>query len=109
MNSRTKGHSFERAVANILKVLFPKAKRGLSQTRVGNEVSDVEGTPYWVECKRHKKCNIQEAFTQAETDRDDRNPVVISKDDHGPILVTMSIDTFLILSQYYVIKDSGRC
>lgn len=59
-NSIRKGKAFERLVANLLKEVWPEAKRGLSQTRDGAECADVEVPKYWIECKKWK------AFTQAD-------------------------------------------
>lgn len=87
--SRTKGANFERLLANLLKPVWPEAKRGIGQARSGGEVADVEGTPYWVEAKRHKKCSIKAAWRQAVEATDGRPPLVITKDDRGPILVTL--------------------
>ena len=49
---RRKGAVWEREGAQALRVLFPSARRGLSQVRSGREEPDIEGTPYWVEAKR---------------------------------------------------------
>lgn len=89
--SRTKGHAFERLIARRF-----GTKRGLGQAR-GAEVCDVEGTRFWLECKRMKRCNIQAAYAQALGDTDGRPPVAITKDDRGPVLVTLSLDHFMEL------------
>ena len=39
--SRNKGARFERAIANKLKPIFPKAVRGVGQTQSGANGSDV--------------------------------------------------------------------
>lgn len=85
--SRRKGSAFEREIANALKPYFPKARRGIGQARSGGEVCDVEGTPYWIETKRHKRCSIPAAWRQACEATDGRPCLVISKDDGGPVLV----------------------
>jgi len=87
-NSRRKGHNFERATAIALKELWPEAKRG-QQYVSGNEQPDVDGTPYWVECKCGKRTNIKAAVKQATEASDGRPIVVISKNDREPVLVTM--------------------
>lgn len=97
--SRQKGAAFERLIANMLKVLWPEAKRGLGQARSGGEVADAEGTPWWVEAKRWKRCNIQAAYKQAMEATDGRPALVITKDDYGPILVTMHWDSFVQLAR----------
>lgn len=88
--SRTKGHAWERYVARFLRPLWPEAKRGWQQ-RDGAEQCDVEGTPYWIECKRMKRVNVQGALTQALNDTDGRPVVLIWKDDHGQPWVAMEL------------------
>lgn len=94
--ARRKGHNFEREIANTLKPIFEKARRGF-QAREGTEFCDVEGTPYWIECKRCKRVSVRAAYDQAVRDSDGREPVVISKEDRGMPLVTMHLETFLEL------------
>lgn len=98
-HSRTKGQVFERAVAAMLRDVYPDAERGLSQSRGGDECSDVENTPWHVETKHHRNVSIQAAYRQAVKDTDGRPPIVISRDNRGPVLVTLGIDTFLRLCE----------
>lgn len=93
--SRDKGAAFERDIANQLKPQFEGARRGIGQARSASEVCDVEGTPFWIECKRHKKVSIQAAVEQAKQATDGRPVVVISKDDYGRVLVTAEMETFI--------------
>ena len=92
--SRTKGVSFERWTATELRQLWPEAKRGW-QAREGTEQCDVEGTPYWVECKRMKRVNVQAAVLQAAADTDGRPILVVHRDDHKPAMVTMHLCDWL--------------
>ncbi len=113
--SRLKGHNWEREVANILKPIFPDAKRGF-QTRGGtSEEPDVEGTPFYIECKRMKRCNPIAALRQAEvalykeTDEgtirvDDRAPLAVCKSDRQKATVTMYLDDFLPLIRSIYVK-----
>jgi hypothetical protein len=94
---RTKGATFERLIANRLKEFFPSARRGIGQARSAKEVCDVEGTPYWMELKHHVRVNIQAAWRQAIAQRDDREPVVISKNNNEEPLATISLELFLKL------------
>jgi len=87
--SRRKGANFERQVANLLRPLFPSSRRGIGQARSAGEVADVEGTPFWIECKRHKRCRIPAAMRQAQEATDGRPCLVVAKDDYGPIRVTL--------------------
>ena len=98
--SRTKGHTFERWVANAFKTVFPDARRGL-QYRDPREC-DVEGTPLRVECKRLKLVHSRDivgALMQAKGDgerhEDDRLCIAVTKADRRETLVHMTFDTFL--------------
>jgi len=104
--SRTKGHSFEREMARLFKAYFPEAKRGL-QTRGGTaEAPDVEGTPFYIECKRMRRCNIRGALRQAEAGaytvtgggtfkRDPRPPIAICKNDREKAVVAIYLEDFM--------------
>jgi hypothetical protein len=91
--SRNKGAAWERQVANELKPYFPNARRGLGQARSAGEVSDVEGTPWWVECKRMKRCSIEAAWRQAEAATDGRPILVVTRDDRAEALATLMMPT----------------
>lgn len=107
-SNRTKGHSFEREVAQLFRELWPEAKRGL-QTRGGSkEAPDVDGTPFFIEAKRGKKTNIKAALEQAyvachePTEAgtaviDTRPPLAICKDDRRRATATMYLDDFMEL------------
>jgi hypothetical protein len=86
--SRNKGANFERLIANTLKPYWPGARRGIGQARSSKEVADVEGTPYWIECKRQKRCSIKAAIRQAEAATDGRPIWVITKNDKEPVMIT---------------------
>lgn len=96
-SSRRKGHDYERALAATLRSVWPEARRGISQTRDGSDVPDVEGTPYWVEAKRGKRVAIRAAYDQAVEAADGRPPVVVSREDRSPPLVTMGLEDWLDL------------
>jgi hypothetical protein len=64
--SKRKGAGFEREIANELKEIYPTAKRGIGQMRSSAEVADVDGVPFWVECKRQQRVNIHAAVRQAK-------------------------------------------
>lgn len=92
--SRTKGHAFEREVAKELQPLYPSARRGLSQPRNGREVPDVEGTPWWIECKRGNSATLPQAVKQAKEATDGRLPIVFVRRDRERSLVVMDVDDF---------------
>ena len=55
-NSRRKGHSFERLVANLLKPLYPNARRHLEfQVGEANGVDISNTGSYKIQCKRLAK------------------------------------------------------
>lgn len=107
--SRTKGKVWERAVAAMLRPIFgdDEVKRGW-QSRAGNEQCDVEGTPFWIECKCGTTVDMRAAMRQAMRDADCRPPVVIAKDERkppgwrvgdpgAPALVVMRLEDWLSL------------
>lgn len=99
LRSRRKGASFERKIANTLKALWGNARRlGHAQSgngRVEEGCPDVEGTPFFVECKHGKKPNIPGAYKQAVEATDGRPPLVITRRDGEDILVTMKLEDWL--------------
>lgn len=95
--SRTKGKVWERAVALMLRPLFGDAvKRGF-QSRSGRDGCDVEGTPYWVECKHGILVNLRAALRQAVADSDGRPPLIVAKDNRSEPLVVMRLADWLAL------------
>lgn len=97
--SRDKGAGFERAVADVLRIVWPDAKRGLQQSRCAKEAPDVTGTPYWVECKVGAKPNILGAFDQAKEATDGRPVLVVTKVDRHEPLVTLALVDFIKLCE----------
>ena len=104
--ARVKGASFEREIAKLLaEKTGLDAKRGLGQARLGgSEVADVEIDHIHIEAKRQIKCNIKAAMKQAINDSTNKKkpPVVITKDDFEPILVTMLFDDWVAFFNSYL-------
>ena len=96
--SRTKGHSFERLCVSLLRPLYPDAKRGL-QTQGGTKsCPDVDGTPYYIECKKQRKQpNAVAALRQSAQGSDGRIPVAITAKDRDEPVVTMFLSDWLAL------------
>lgn len=91
---RMKGKRVERAVAELIRRVFPDAKRGW-QSRSGRDACDIDGTPYWIEVKGGKCPNPRAALKQAIADTDGRTPVVIVKDDRCEPFVVMRLSDWL--------------
>lgn len=99
--SRDKGARWELWVANWLKSIFPRARRGVGQSRHGSDASDVENTPFWIECKNGKQPNHRGAIRQAEEATDGRPVIAICNDcvvgnrsREQTAYVTMRLSTF---------------
>lgn len=108
--SRNKGAQWERDTARALSVVFSGACRGVGQARAGSNLADVEGTPFWVECKVGKLTNPRAAVVQGEGNTDGRPVVAVCKDNSegagrpAETWVCMRFDTWLDL----VRKAYGR-
>lgn len=100
--SRSKGARGEREVSKILQDHFPdlEIRRGI-QNRTGGDASDVEGSPLHVEVKYGKKVRLRAALDQAVQDsqRTQRPPVVIAKEDRKEHVVYMRLSDFLPMAQ----------
>jgi Holliday junction resolvase len=94
INSRAKGARFEREIANILKNMGIKARRG--QQFSGLEGEDVVTNLSWhVECKAVQNLNVQNAYEQSLRDsKEGTTPVVIHKKNRKPIMITMRLEDF---------------
>jgi hypothetical protein len=92
-SQREKGKRGERAAAKVLSLIFPDAARSHSQS-TGALEPDVKYTPYFIEVKVGARPPILQGFRQARKDTDGRPPLVLSKQDRGEWLVTMSLDEF---------------
>lgn len=103
--NRRKGHDFERDVAKRHRDCgFVGAKRGL-QTREGGEAPDVDGTPYWIECKAGARPNIVGAYQQAVAATDGRPVVIWTKQDRKETLVTVSVKLWYATIRHVVHAD----
>ncbi len=105
---RVKGCTYERVLATKFRPLYPEARRGIGQARSAKEVSDVDGTPWWVEAK-HQQCpNIWAAMAQAVAATDGRPPLVVAKRNGGVELAVMRLDDFIeVLDELKVQRAEG--
>jgi hypothetical protein len=94
-SQRRKGAGWERELAKLFRAIYPGAKRGIGQARSAKEVSDVEGTPYWIEAKCGARTNPRAALRQAQECTDGRPVLVVCKDDHQEPFVVMPLEQFL--------------
>jgi hypothetical protein len=101
--SRRKGAKYERVITNLLRCLWPEAKRGIGQERAGSEIADVTGVPrFWVQTKHGKFVSIRDALIQAEAElresgRIDRVPLAIVRFDGESDIASMRLGDFLLL------------
>jgi hypothetical protein len=95
---REKGRRGEQELARIFRSRLPRLaeriKRGW-QTRLGSDDPDVNGLPWWVECKVGKAPNILAALRQADKASDGRPSVACTKKDYGEWLVTLRLSDWL--------------
>jgi hypothetical protein len=97
--SRTKGHNFERLVANLLKPYFPDAKRQLEyQEGLGR---DLQGTgDFSIQCKVGKSFKIENALGEAVEKK--KIPLAVTKRDREDIVVSMYWKDFEFLLVSYL-------
>lgn len=98
MNSRDKGASGERELANILKTYGFDARRG-QQYCGSNGDADVIGlNGIHIECKRVERLNVSDAMRQSINDaKQGEIPTVFHRKNREQWLVTMQLDDFMSL------------
>lgn len=96
MNSRNKGASFERKLANILSEYGYECRRG-QQYCGANGDADVVGLPnIHIEAKAVERLNIYDAMHQSIREaREGELPVVMHKKNRHDILVTMTLKDWM--------------
>ena len=101
INSKKKGASGERELANKLKDYGYQTRRG--QQFSGIEGEDVVGLDYiHIECKRVERLNLEDAMLQAKRDSKDKKPAVFHRKNNHKWLVTMELDDWIELyNEYY--------
>lgn len=87
--------------------MFETAKRGIGQARSGGEVADVEVPFLWVEAKKHQRVQILAALEQAiaasgASSGAYRIPLVVSREDRGREIVTLTLEDFLAIVEGWV-------
>lgn len=93
--SRVKGHSFEREVANLLRPIFPEARRKLEYQWQTASGVDLDNTGiYKIQCKRSRSTI---PIRKIKEIKEDGVHVLISKKDHEEIMATLYFTDFLKL------------
>lgn len=107
INSRAKGATGEREIANILKEEYGYDTRRGQQFCGINGDADVVGIEgLHLEIKRVEKLNLDEAYAQSVRDsKDNEIPVVVHRKNRQKWKVTLSLEDFMLLWRYY--EDYG--
>ena len=106
-NSRAKGASGERELANILKGYGYTARRGQQYCGANGDADVVGLDGIHIECKRVERLNIDDAIEQAIADaKAGELPAVFHRKNRKPWLVTMTLDDWIVL--YKVFKMLGK-
>jgi hypothetical protein len=108
--AQQKGTTFEREVANAFKPLFPKAQRMFGQSREGNEMPDVGGTPFWIECAKGSTNAIHDKLRQgleasSTSEGPSRGKPVVVVSHHGGTTETMAT---MRLADFLEVLDALR-
>lgn len=96
---RNKGKRGEYIARDLLRKVWPEAERGAQQSRTGDCMADVEGTPYWTEVKFQQAPSIHKALLQAQAATDGRPVLIMSKRNREPMLVTMLAEDWIELAK----------
>jgi hypothetical protein len=97
-SQRDKGKRGERECVNWIKEIYPDARRSANQSG-GAAQPDVDGTPYWVECKSGKSIGLWAALKQAMEDRklakDPRPCMLYLARTNGERVIVMRAEDFM--------------
>ncbi len=102
---RRKGHDWERAVAKMLRAVFPNARRTGDGLRGTN---DLAGIPFAVECKAGGPAKRPYAALDQAIENSDGGlyPVAICKRDRRPpVAMMLLVDWFELVREW---KERGR-
>jgi len=103
--ARTKGHSFERAVAQAFRCVYPNARRHLEyQDEECTGVDLAHVGPFRVQCKKLKGYAPISCIEEAEHDRDfGEIPLLVTAADGKEAMAVLPLDALLTL-----LKDLKR-
>jgi hypothetical protein len=103
--SRTKGHDFERKIAQRFRVIFPRSRRQLEYNEMDCNGVDLADTGrYLIQCKRKKKYANPSAIAEIQVKDPSEIPVLITKADHKPPLAILPLEHLIEL----IAKYEGR-
>ncbi len=95
--SRTKGHSFEREMANLFRLVFPDARRQLEYHVKDANGVDLQGTGrYRVQCKRCKKYASITAINEIRAEPG-TIPVLVTRGDNCKAMAVLPLDELITL------------
>lgn len=105
--ARTKGHSFEREVAQALRVVFPKARRHLEyQDGECFGVDLAETGIFRFQCKRGVRYAPLTALSEIQYDAFlGEIPVLVTKGDGLPALVALPLEDFISLLEAWYPRE----
>lgn len=103
INSKKKGATGERELANQLKEYGYDCRRTQQFCGKTGQADDIVGLDYiHIECKRVEKLNIDEAMEQAVRDtKDNKFPTVFHRKNNKKWLVTMELSSWIQLYNSY--------
>jgi hypothetical protein len=97
MNSRNKGHSFERDIAKKLRCVFPSARRHLEYHKEDCKGFDLDNTgKFKIQCKRGRNYAPINKIEEPEL-LEGEAPVLITKGDKKKIVVCMYFEDWIKL------------
>lgn len=99
--SRTKGHSFEREVAILLRKVYPEAQRNLEYQENMAYGVDLVGTGHYrIQCKRLKRYPSINTIQEVKCDEDLGDiPVLVAKADRGRIMAVIPLEALIWLME----------
>lgn len=96
--SRTKGHSFERRIAALLRQVFPNAKRHLEYQDGEAFGVDIANTGHYrIQCKKHRCYVSINTIDEVEHDALFEVPVLVTAADGKPAMAVLPFDELLRL------------
>ena len=104
-SSKAKGRRLQNNKRDILRKTFPKLEEDdIKSQTMGMTGEDIvlspaakKVIPYSFECKNVERLNVWQAIEQAESNCEDRTPVVVMKRNRTGIYVVFNLDKFIKL------------